>query len=76
MSAACGIHLEGTGKPTEVQISQCWVFNTAQGILVTVHIPCLTHTPPISHAFWPDSASIWCSQCPYPIGHMAVWRSS
>ena len=36
MSSECGIHLEGAGKPTEVQISQCWVFNTAHGIIATV----------------------------------------
>ena len=35
MSAA-GIHLDGTGKPTEIQISQCWVFNYARGIYMTV----------------------------------------
>ncbi len=36
MVSAAGIHLDGTGKPTEIQISQCWVFNHARGIYMTV----------------------------------------
>ena len=36
MASAAGIHLDGTGKPTEIQISQCWVFNHARGIYMTV----------------------------------------
>ena len=43
MSSKCGIRMDGTGKPTEVQISQCWVFNTEFGILVTVHPTCAQH---------------------------------
>ena len=35
MASAAGIHLDGTGKPTEIQISQCWVFNHARGIYMT-----------------------------------------
>ena len=36
MVSAAGIHLDGSGKPTEIQISQCWVFNHARGIYMTV----------------------------------------
>ena len=36
MVSAAGIHLDGMGKPTEIQISQCWVFNHARGIYMTV----------------------------------------
>lgn len=53
MASAAGIHLDGMGKPTEIQISQCWVLNHARGIYMTVPQPysfTLTYT---NHSRYP-----------------------